>query len=249
MTEKDIIRFSEAVEAAKDEEPINEGFTVYNEGLIHKAVKLYIDSDPTHHEVKLGHAVADVLSSGVVYEVQTGSPLPLLPKIKSLLPDYPVTLVLPYRARTRHLWLDPDSGEISAPKRIASPQKSIHTLSRSMAAVKELIGAPGFSIRPMALAVDELRLLDGYGKTRKIRATFISRTPCELLDDFVLTDIEDYRLLLPDSLGEEFTAPEFLSAIRSRSRYDRITLNLLSYLGCIERVGKRKNAYIYRRLF
>lgn len=31
-------------------EELSDGFTVYNERFIHKAVKLYLDPDVTHHE-------------------------------------------------------------------------------------------------------------------------------------------------------------------------------------------------------
>lgn len=246
MTEREELRFLAAVDLARGE-PISEGFNVYNEGLIHKAVKLYIEPDTERHEVHLPHAVADILTGGTVYEVQTGSPIPLIPKIRALLDEYKVTLVLPFRALTHHVWLDPDNGEATVPKRINARPKPIHTVARSLYAVRELIAHPGFSVRILPLAVDEVRLLDGYGKDRRRRATLTSRTPTRLLDDVELLSPCDYKIFVPDTLGDEFTAPEFLRRIGSRSRYDRIALSLLTYLGLIERTGKRGNAYIYRR--
>ena len=247
MTEREELAFLAAVAAAQGG-PISEGFNVYNEGLIHKAVKLYIEPNTECHEVHLPHAVADVLSGDTVYEVQTGSPLPLIPKIKALLDEYRVTLVLPFRALTHHVWLDPDSGEASVPKRINARPKPIHTASQSLYAVRELISHPGFSVRILPLAIDEVRLLDGYGRDRRRRATLVSRTPTRLLDDIELSSVDDYKIFIPDTLGDEFTAPEFLRAIKSRSRYDRIALSLLAHLGLIERTGKRGNAYIYRQI-
>ena len=246
----DIMReaFLNALQRVDDEERLSRGFTVLKEGDIHKAIKLYIEPDASKHEVVLPHAVLDILNDDGVYEVQTGSPLPLLTKLRALIPDYKVTLVLPYRALTAHRWLDTESGELTGPRRKASRPKGIVSLSRSLYAVRELIGEENFSIRVIGLVVEDTRALDGYGKDKKRRATLLSRRPTDIVLDEVFREKSDYLRIIPTILGDTFTEPEFVTAIKSRSRYDRMFLNLLVTLGVLERSEGEGRAYLYRKL-
>lgn len=244
ITEGEKLGFLSAIERAKNEE-LSEGFSVYAEGLIHKSVKLYIEPDSEKHEVDLGHAVVDILNDDGAFEVQTGSPLPLIDKIKRLLKDYKVTLVLPYRVATRHLWLDTESGEIIEPKRKTEGKKGIISVSERLYAVRELIGMAGFSVRVIGIFASETRRLDGYGKEKKIRATLIERAPLSLFSDELFVKPSDYRRLLPPGLPEKFTARELLKLAKSRSRYDRLLIKLLLHLGVIASLGKQGRAELY----
>lgn len=239
-------RFSIAKSRVLSEETTSCGFTVYQERAIHKTVKLYIEPMAEHHEVPLLDSVVDVCNDGGVFEVQTGSPLPLIPKIDKLLTaGYRVTLVFPYAAITRHRWLNRDTGELSplSTRRIAP--LGYQAIARSLYAIRQFIGRDGFSVRLLPLEVEEYRVLDGRGREKKRGATLIEKLPLTLIEDRLLAHPRDYLGLLPEGLSATFTAPEYKRATRSRSRYDSIMLKLLLDIGVIRREGKRANAYIY----
>lgn len=239
-------RFSMAKARVLSEETTSCGFTVYRERAIHKTAKLYIDPHSEHHEVPLMDSVVDVYNEDGVFEVQTGSPLPLIPKIDKLLASgYRVTLVFPYAAITRHRWLNRDTGELSplSTRRVAP--LGYQAIARSLYAIRKFIGRDGFSVRLLPLEVEEYRVLDGRTRDKKRGATLIEKLPLTLIEDRLLAHPCDYLGLLPDGLPTPFTAPEYKRATRSRSRYDGIMLKLLLDIGVIRREGKRANAYLY----
>ncbi len=240
--------FSAAVDLARECGNRDGGFSVYAERLIHKAVKLYIEPRTECHEVELLGSVADIFTDGKVYEVQTASPLPLIPKIEKILPHYPLTLVLPYPALTRHKWIFPETGELLPTRETNIKPKGLIAISRSLYAVRKFIGKEGFSILALPMCVTETRLLDGYGKTRRRHATLVEKIPTLLYDEIELSKKSDYMSLIPFGLSEKFTAKEFLAAAKTRSRYDAVALKLLCELGLISRVAKNKNAYVYQAI-
>lgn len=237
--------FERACDRVLSGEELSEGFTVYNEQFIHKAVKLYLDPDPAHHEQKLLGGVADVLVGEEVFEVQTGSFLPLLPKLKRFLPEYKVTLVHPMIAVTHRRWLDKRSGEISERPRRAGRARTVHSLGFELFKIRELIEHPNFSVRILMLECDEFRALDGWDRTGKRGATLLGRIPLGIVGDITLCSPEDYRIFLPDTLDKTFYAKDYMREIKSRSRYDTYSLRLLCELGFVRRAGKNGNAYVY----
>lgn len=243
----DVSRFADALARVALMEKLSEGFTVYSEGSVHKAIKLYLEPQAERHEVPLCGGVADIYNENGVFEVQTGSTAPLLPKLRRLLPDYKVTLVHPFPIRTAHRWLDRESGEISAPKGKGG-SRSPYSVGRVLYPLRELIGKPGFSVLILAYECDEYRVLDGWDKSRRRGATLLGKIPTRLVGELRLTDIEEYKALLPDTLGDTFTAKDYMRAIKSRSRYDAVNLKLLSELGIIELAGKQGRAFLYKRV-
>ncbi len=239
-------RFALAKARVISEEMLSEGFSVYQERAIHKTVKLYIDPDREHHEVPIMDSVADVYNESGVFEVQTASPLPLLPKIEKLLASgYSVTLVFPYPAITRHRWLDKETGEIVPTKARKVTPTGYHKVARSLYAVRKFVGRVGFSIRLLPLEIEEYRILDGRGRDKKRGATLLEKLPLSLIEDISLVTPVDYLRLLPVTLGGSFTAPEYKRATHSRSRYDTVMLKFLVDIGVLRREGKRGNAYLY----
>ena len=244
----DTVRFSEALRRVAMEERLSEGFSVYSEKAVHKAVKLYVEPDSLKHEIPLLGGVADIFNDNGVTEVQTGAFTPLVPKLRRILPEHPVTIIHPFALRTAHRWLDPDSGEISSPERKGSA-RSIYSAARNLYGIREFIGHPNLSVRILAYECEEFRRLDGWGKAKRRGATLLGRLPTRLVGELVLRDVRDYAVFIPRELGSQFTQSEFLKASGSRSRYDKVCVPLLEHLGAIRLVGKQGRAHLYEKVW
>jgi hypothetical protein len=66
---------------------------------------------------------------------------------------------------------------------------------------------------------------------------------CEL----EITNQEEYRFLIPDILQEEFTSKDFKKASGLPLGQAQTALNILHFVGAVDRIGKKGNSYIYIR--
>lgn len=242
--EVDQVAFARAMERVTMGEKLSEGFSVYRESYVHKAVKLYLEPNEERHEISLLGSVADIFDGDTVTEVQTGSFAPLLPKLEKLLKSYPVHLVHPFPLITHKRWQDTETGELTVPKR-TGPMKSLFSVARDIYALRELIPSDNLTLTVLAYECDEYRLLDGYGKEKKRRASLLGKIPTRLIGSISFSSREDYLAFLPDGLPSRFTASDFLRLIKSRSRYDTMALKLLLYLGYVKEIGKQGRAKLY----
>jgi len=238
-------RFMDARAKVLGEEGSPLGIGTLGEKCIHKVLKFTVEPDVKNHEKSFLGSVADVLNSDGVFEIQTRAFKKLLPKLKKMLPTSPVTVIYPIIRRKSLAWLDPESGELSAkhptPRR-GRPSDILYELS----GISELIGTAGLTVRIVLLDADEYRLLDGYGKDRKKRATKLNKIPialCDVIDVLCASDIIE---LLPTGLPETFTAAELYRALAFGTRRGYYSLKLLLDLKIVERVGKDGRAYLYK---
>jgi len=216
------------------------GIGTLSEKVMHKTLKLYFDENTEHHEVELLGKIADIRNENGVIEIQTGQMSKLLPKLRAFLPEERVLLVHPIVAEKSVRYYERDTGEISQPRK--SPRKkTVHDSALELYKLRELLLDKGLTVRLMLLYCEEFRLRDKRGRTEKLESI-----PMKILGEVDLYERSDYLVFLPNELGEEFTAKEYLKAIKSRSRYDYYALRLLVELGLLSR-EKKGRAFLYRR--
>ncbi|MBQ8371505.1 MAG: hypothetical protein IJX38_02310 [Clostridia bacterium] len=245
MTDRE--RFKAAAMRVIAEESAPLGIGTLAEKLVHKTLKLYFEPRVENHEVEYLGSVADIMGDEGIIEIQRAAYARLLPKLKKFLPSAPVTVVYPVVGRKRLRWLDPESGEISSTGRHIRG-KTLYDTAFELMKISELIGNERLRVLIVFLECDEYRLLNGRGEKKKIKAGKIDMIPTDLLDIIELKERDDYRIFLPEDIGEEFTARQFYRVCPSRSRYSYYSLRLLCEVGLLtrEKVGKE---YIYKKLF
>ena len=148
---------------------------------------------------------------------------------------------------TKYLvWIDPLTGEVTERRR--SPKKgSVYDVIPELYQIKYTIDNPRMNVCLCLLEAEELRLLDGYSNGRKKGATKDDRIPISLRSEVLLSEPYDYRLFIPDGLPEEFTSADFSKAAIIPRKTAQTALNLLSYLGLVQKTGKgAKNTLIYK---
>ena len=220
---------------------------------LHAVIKRYLCEDVSTHEIPLQDAcsaeiapnakmVADVLVGNQIYEVQTGSFYPLKKKLSWYLEhtDFHITVVHPMAGIKYLSWIDLNDGRVVSRNKMTR-RGHVKDVAGELYWLSEFIGHPRFSLRLLLLEIEEYRILDGYGKEKKNRASKYERFPVSLLGDVALYEPEDYAFyFLPDTLGPlPFTAAEYSRASGIRGKAAYAVLHLLLRLGILEEGEKQ----------
>ena len=184
--------------------------TTYMERSLHRSLKSHFCSDETNHEIKIGRFVADACDGKTIFEIQTGNFSPLRKKIQFYLEntDFDIVIVRPIAQNRRIFWFDEKSGEMKKAPRLSSKHENLASGIADIYYIKEFLENPRLSFCFVLMEIDEIRLLDGYGKQKKIRATSVDRLAGEIYSYHYIksaTDIADaiYPLLPNEPFGRE----------------------------------------------
>ena len=224
------------------------GIGTLGERTLHAALKYALEPDETYHEVKTEGFVADIARPGGIVEVQTGSFYPLQKKLSVFLRQGAVTVVYPIAAVKWIIWVDPETGELSAPHKSPRPQRVTDVLWQ-LYWLRGLLTSPeaeNLTVRVLSLEMREYRLQNGWGNDGKRGSQRCERVPDAVLDETVLDGPQAVARLLPQ-LPEPFTAAQLGRALRLSKLRTSNVLTLLQQLGLVQRVGKQKNAYLYQK--
>ena len=241
---------------------LEDGIGTLAEKRMHAILKNYVCADTACHEIRVldtlpeekraaatnkksSRYVADVLRGSNVWEIQTGSFYPLREKIAWYVEHapYAVTVVVPIPYRKHLNWIDPETGTVQ--KRSERPHVTRPaSIACELYWIREYLQSPKLSIELLLLEVEEYRLLDGYGKDKKSRASKYEKIPTALCDTITLSHPEDFRMFLPDSLPEQFTAAQYAKASGQRGRNAYYALHMLVGAGLLtegEKIGRAQS--------
>lgn len=239
----DRITFNQAIAKIISREHEQHGIGTLAEKTLHAIVKNYVEPDEDYHEVPLEGYVADVYRDGHIFEIQTANFNTMRNKLATFLPLYKVTIVYPIPATKWLRWIDEDTGEVTerrkSPKK-GTPQAVFHELYK----IKSFLKNPNLSIHILMIDMEESRLLNGWSEDGKKGSHRHDRLPTELVEEVHLNCVEDYRMLVPVEL-ERFTSREYAKATKLTVKKAQTALNVLHYLGAVERVDKKGNSFIY----
>lgn len=238
--------FERAKEKIVGAERQREGIGTLSEKSVHAVLKNYFAPNPDYQEVPIEGYVADIYTGQEIIEIQTRQFNRMRDKLQAFLPICPVTIVYPMTAKKILVWIDPDTGE--EVERRKSPMKaSIYEIFEELYKIKQFLPDANLRIKMVFLELEELKLLDGYGKDKKKRASKHDRVPLQLVSEMGMECKEDYLQFVPFELLEsEFTSKEFAKEAKIHPRMAGIVLHVLHHLGIVERVGKQGNAFVYR---
>ena len=236
-------RFDRAIATVVTRNHENHGIGTLSEKSVHAVVKCYMEPDEDFHETPIDGYVADIFRDNRVIEIQTAQFRSLYGKLETFLPNYEVTVVHPITVNKTLCWVDPETGEI-VERRKSGKHGVPQEIFEELYAIRPFLSDPHLSIVILMMDVEETKLLDGYGRDRKKRATKYDRIPLRLVDELWLSCPEDYRMLIPIEL-EHFTSADFAKATRIPREIATWGLQIMNELGVVERVGREKKGYIY----
>lgn len=222
------------------------GIGTLAERSLHATLKYWFEPEEQYHEVKLPcGVVADICDGHRVVEIQTRRLASLCAKLEKLLPDWPVTVVHPLTRRKTLIWIDPESGETTKPRRSAKVGQPWDALDE-LYWLRDYIGHPNLTVVLLLLDMEEYRLRDGWSRDGKKGSHRAERIPVAAGDSLVLAEKADYLRLLPPGLPEAFTTADFQRCSGRSAKQAGYGVNTLYKMGIISRIGKSGRAFVYR---
>lgn len=238
--------FMQACEEIIGRGPGDNGIGTLSEKTVHSVLKKYLSPDSKNHEIKVCGFVADIYTGAEIYEIQTRSFDKLRRKLSAFLALYPVTIVYPIPHIRWIRWVNPDTGEISAPRK--SPKKGTpYSILPELYKIKNYLTEPGLKLHLIFMDLEEYKYLDGWSKDKKKGATRCDRIPTSLVKELRINKPSDYQQLIPESLSTAFTSRDYKAASGLSLSVSQLALNTLTYVGAVKRTGKRGNSIIYER--
>lgn len=245
MTEKERFALLCEEEAQKSASQ-GEGIGTYAEKRLHRILKRWVCDDASCYEVSVGRYIADVLTEDGIFEIQTGSFRPMVPKLRSYLEqtDFHVTLIHPVFSRKNLIRVDRESGEIL--RRRKSPRgERVSDALPSLYDVGEFLTHPRVSVILLCVEADEFRYSERI-RYRRAGAYDADLFPRALCEEKHLDRAEDYRVFLPNETS--FTASEYGACFGLKGRKLYSALNLLCKIGILRRESEAKR-YRYFQVF
>ena len=112
--------------------------------------------------------------------------------------------------------------------------------------IVEYFGEPRLSVHLALMNVTDHKLLDGYGKTKKMRATKIDTVPDELLEIVILQNADDIRKILPFEPGQILTVAQLSKELGLGRIPLWRAIKFLTICEILVPAGKKGNANLYK---
>lgn len=222
------------------------GIGTLGEKSIHAILKYYYAPDDRYHEQKLGNYVADIMVDGEVIEIQTRNFNTMRDKLKCFLADHDVTIIYPLTYIKWLSWVDPETGEVS--KKHKSPKKgTIYAIMRELYRIKMFLLDPHIHFAICMINVEETRILNGWSKDKKRGSEREDGIPTEIIDEIRFDLADGYEQFLPDTLPQQFTSKDLHVHAKIDMSTANTTLNILTHVGIVNRIGKDGRSYLYER--
>lgn len=249
ITEEEKKRFNECAKSILSGKSLQNGIGTLGERTLHAILKKFLEPDTAFHEQKACGYVADILRGDEIIEIQTRAFSSLRKKLSAYRGKFRVTVVYPIDAQKYISWIDTETGEVS--ERHKSPKRGeAWQILRELYALCPIMPLENVCFKLIFVNTEEYRVLSGRSRDKKrFGAARYERIPTELCDIATLEKTEDFKALIPNKLGDTFTAAEFAKAAKMTPRGAGYAMRVLVTLGVIEHTANEGRAYVYTRKY
>lgn len=217
------------------------------EKTVHAVLKYYLEPDISYHEIFMEGYYADIAREDEIIEIQTRNFSTLRRKLDVFLERGYVTVVYPIPYVKWLCWINEETGEVSGRRKspkTGSPYMAFYELYK----IKMYLKHPNLRFHIILMNMEESRLLNGWSKDKKRGSTRFDRIPLDIVEEIYIDGREDYKKLVPDNLEPGFTSKEYQKATKLSKSCAQTALNILNYVGAVERIGKEGNSYKYKKM-
>ena len=238
-------RFINACEKIIDTERQREGIGTLSEKTLHAVLKNYFEPDEAKQEIKVGSFYADIINEKGIIEIQTRHFDKMRKKLDAFLNDNTVTIVCPV-IRLKYLsWIDIETGAITSRRK--SPKAGMpYAIFPELYKIKSFLSHPNLKLCIAMIDVEEYRNLNGWSENKKRGSSRHDQIPIGIHEEIYINSLEDYKKLIPPNLEENFTSKDYKKASKQSLSTSQTALNILNYLGVVERISKQGNLFVYK---
>lgn len=238
-------RFLEIKDKIVNQQREKNGIGTLSEKTIHAVLKEYYAPNLDDHEIPIEGYVADIYVNDTIIEIQNGNFNKIRAKLERFLPLYPVTVVYPMPYTKWLIWIDEETGQIS--KKHKSPKRgNPYEVFVELYKIKSYVKHKNFNLKITMLDLEEFRLLNGWSRDRKKGSVRYDRIPLEIANELEFNCEKDYMQLVPFDMPERFTVKDYAKAAKVSRSVAGTALNMLYYIGVVNRIGKIGNAILYK---
>ena len=250
--------FDKAIEKCTGREKGARGIGTLSEKTTHAVLKYYYVPDEFCHEIKVFPGsrdfVADACMDGEIYEIQSASFYTMKNKLTLFLKEHDVTIIYPV-AFTKYLrYVDKETGEISEAKK--SPNRgTVYDILPELYGIKSFLNNKRLHFIISFIEMEEYKLLDGFGKSKKIKATKTDRIPLKILGEMRIDKKRDFLNFLPGftdgkkqkdcPLPKQFTNKDVAELTGFYLSYAEYLTNILCSLHLIKNIGYNGRYKLY----
>lgn len=244
-----------------------DGIGTLGEKQMHAAIKRFICPDTAKHEIPLDSGerageigedgkkikrrkfVADILNDGNVFEIQTGSLVPLRDKIDWILKntDHNITIIHPI-AETK--WVNVLNAKNDIEKRYRSPLKGkINDIASELYSIKDFVNSPRFSL--VLLMMEAEQYMKSAAKNPRSRKKYkkYELIPVNLISAAIFKGVDSYKYFIPDSLEGEFTVKQYSAASKIRGMDAYSAVHTFCDMGLLQNCGNIGRAAAYKKTY
>lgn len=214
-----------------------------NEKPLHASLKEWIAQPGDRFEVKVDRFVIDIVRDDVFIEIQTGSFASIKSKLKRLVESHRIHLVYPI---AQEKWIvKTDPGGDGSTRRKSPKQGRVEDLFWEMVSIPELMQHPNFSLETLLIHEEELRKYDERRNWRRKGWGTEERRLVEVVACKMFSEPADWLALLPENLGDSFTASDLSTVLNIRRALAQRMAYCFRKANLIQLLGKRGRAYLY----
>lgn len=234
---RDAEYFADLCRADSERIHLRDGIGRISEKRLHRIVKSFVAEDPATHETPVGRYVADALSEGEIFEIQTKAFSRLSPKLEYYLEQTPhkINVIYPIIRNRRLIRIDPETGEILRKQTSPKHGSSLMALPE-LFHIRHLLPCDRIKITLLFIDAEEYRYSERV-RYRRSGAYDAELFPVSLAEAEEYGSADDFLRFIPSDVPS-FTASEYSKITKLTGRRLYAALALLCSLGLLRKEGK-----------
>lgn len=216
------------------------------EKTLHQTIKYYLTLDESLHEIKLENKIVDIYKDGEIFEIQTQGFDKMRDKLSTLLPLYNLTIVFPI-AHVKTIHSVNNLGEVVQTRK--SPKKqSPFEIFKELYKIKQYLNHPNLHFKIIMFLSDEIRDIVPKKHARSKGYVRNDQIVTDIVKEYNVYTKEDFNILLDElNLPNEFTTADIRKLTKTSVKTSGLVLNILLYLGIVEKIGNKNRYILYKR--
>ncbi|MCY4625872.1 MAG: hypothetical protein OXC99_12860 [Chloroflexi bacterium] len=217
-----------------------------NEQSLHRTLKERYSVAESVTEQAIDGFVADVVTAGRIFEIQTGGFGPLKGKLSRLLESYPVTLVHPI-ARDRYIVRAADDPDAPPMRRKSPRHGSVFDVFQALVSIPSLLAHPNLTLEVVMTIEEEVRVPRVRARWRRPGYTRVDRRLVDVVETHAITSMADLFTMVDAKLPEQFTTNDLAAAMKSTRSVAQQAAYCFREAGVADICAKDGNSLMYRR--